>query len=120
MSIYNKKKISMIGRISFIVGLVLAIVIALFSATVVPVWSIYTIAILGILVGLINIATSEVKTFLIGAIAFLLSFQALSSILNNLAFGWTAIPTFFSLLNVFIAPATAIVAIKAILTVARR
>lgn len=108
-----------IGRISFIVGLVLAIIIALFSAALVPTWSVYVMAVLGIIVGLLNIADQEIKTFLIASIAFILSFQALSTVLSGLAFGWTAIPTFFGLMNVFIAPAAAIVAIKALFTTTR-
>ncbi len=110
----------MLGRISFVVGLILAAIIAIFSAVIVPVWAIYVIAVLGIIVGLLNITDQEITTFLIAAIAFILSFQALSSILANLAFGWTAVPTFFNLMNVFIAPAAAIVAIKALFTTAKR
>jgi ABC-type multidrug transport system fused ATPase/permease subunit len=110
---------SMVGRISFIVGLVLVAIIALFSATLVPAWAIFVIGALGILVGLLNIAEGEVNTFLIAAIAFLLSFQALSSIFSDLTFGWTAVPTFFGLLTIFIAPAAAIVAVKAVFSVTR-
>ncbi len=116
----EKKPYFMIGRISFIIGLVLAIIIALFSAPLVPEWAVFLIAALGVIVGLVNIAEEEVKTFLIASIAFLLSFQALGSILGDLAFGWVAVPVFFGLLNVFIAPAAAIVAVKAVFSVARR
>jgi hypothetical protein len=49
---------------------------------------------------------------LIAGIAFLFSFQALATIIETLALGWTAISAFFSLLSVFIAPAIAIVALK--------
>ncbi|MFW5977401.1 MAG: hypothetical protein ACOCQQ_02715, partial [Candidatus Nanoarchaeia archaeon] len=112
--IIREEKGSKIGRISFIIGFGLAAIIALFSATAVPAWTIFTIAILGVIVGLLNITDEEVKTFLIAAIAFIISFQALSTVLSSLAFGWTAIPTFFGLMNVFITPAAAIVAIKAL------
>lgn len=108
-----------VGRISFLIGLVIAIAIALFSAPIVPAWSVYVLGALGIIVGLINVAEEEVKTFLIASIAFILSFQTLSTILSELTFGWVGVPTFLALINVFIAPAAAIVAIKALFTVAR-
>jgi hypothetical protein len=49
----------------------------------------------------------------------LISFQALSGVFTVIAFGWEAIATFFTLLTVFVAPATAIVAIKALYKVAQ-
>lgn len=108
-----------VGRIAFVIGLFLAIIIALFSATAVPQWAVFVIAGLGLLVGLLNISDDEVNSFLVATIAFLLSFQALSTIIRDLAFGWTAVPIFFGLLTVFIAPAAAIVAIKAVFVYTR-
>lgn len=106
------------GAISFVVGLVLAAIVAIFSAAAPPEWAIYVIAVLGLIVGLINITDREVQTFLVASIGFLISFQALSAVFTVLAFGWNAVATFFSLMNVFVAPATAIVAIKALFKVA--
>ena len=110
---------SMVGRISFIVGLALAAIIAIFSSASVPMWSVFVIALVGVIVGLLNITDYEVQGFLVASIAFLLSFQALSSVASALTFGWSAVATFFGLMNVFIAPAAAIVAIKALFTMTR-
>lgn len=107
------------GGITFVIGLILAIIIALFSSPIVPQWAVWVLAIIGVIVGLLNITDVEIDRFLISAIAFLISFQALSSVFTTLAFGWDAVSTFFGLLNVFVAPAAAIVAIKALFQLAK-
>jgi len=60
-----------------------------------------------------------VSKFLIASIAFLLSFQALGAVLEALAFGWNAVSAFFNLLVIFVAPAAAIVAVKALFRLAK-
>ncbi len=107
-----------IGIWSFYIGLVLAAIIAIFQAKNPAVWATITIGLLGILVGCINVMDREVQRFLIAAIAFLISFVALSNLAMNI-FNWTPIATFFNLLNVFIAPATAVVALKEIWEITR-
>lgn len=102
------------GGIVFIIGLVLAAIIAVVSAAAPPIWAIYVLAIIGIIVGLLNITDKEIMLFLIAAIAFLISFNSLSEVFTLLAFGWDAVAIFFSLMSVFVAPAAAVVAIKAL------
>lgn len=113
-----KKKMS-VGGIIFLVGLVIAIVVAIMTARSVPVWAVYVLGILGLLVGLLNITEGEATSFLLASLTFLLSFQALSNVIQRLAFGWEAVGTFFSLLSIFIAPAAAVVAVKVLLALAK-
>jgi len=108
-----------IGVWSFIVGLLIAIIVAIFSAQEPPVEAIFVLAVLGLIVGLLNIKDKEIQLFLVAAIAFLMSFQALSYLFRFITLGWTAVATFFNLLNVFIAPAAAIVAMKALFSIAK-
>lgn len=108
-----------IGSIAFIVGLVLAAIIALFSAVTIPAWAIIVMAILGVIVGILNVADKEIMLFLVASITFLISFQALSSVFTTLFLGWSAVGAFFSLMNVFVAPAAAIVAIVALFKIAK-
>jgi hypothetical protein len=114
-----KKGSFKIGVWAFIIGLILAIIVALLSGSTTPQWSIIVLAILGIIVGLLNVTAKEVEKFLVAAIAFLLSFQALSNVFMTVAGGWTAIGTFFNLISIFMAPAAAVVAIKALYNLAR-
>ncbi len=107
------------GGIVFIVGLVLAAIIALFAAQPVATWAVILLAVLGLIVGLLNITDREVQLFLVGGIAFLLSFQALSNVVEIIALGWDAVGVFFRLMNVYIAPAVAVVALKALFMLAK-
>ncbi|MGM5483539.1 MAG: hypothetical protein ACQER9_01330 [Nanobdellota archaeon] len=107
------------GGIAFIIGLILAIIVSILGAEATPVWAILILGLLGLIVGIFNVTDKEVMTFLVAAIAFMISFSALSNLFTLVTFGWTAISTFFSLINVFIAPATAIVAIKALYEIAK-
>ena len=107
------------GGLVFIIGLVLAVLIGIFSAANVPQWAIYVMAILGILVGLLNVQDKEVMMFLVAALAFMLSFQSLSNVIESLLAGWKAVGAFFVLMNVFVAPAAAVVAVKAVYNLAK-
>ena len=102
------------GAWAFIIGLILAVIVAIISASNVPSWAIITLAVLGLIVGLLNVTDKEIMMFLVAGLSFLLSFQALSAVFKSLTFGWSAVGPFFDLLSVFIAPAIAIVAIKAL------
>jgi len=107
------------GAWAFIIGLILAIIVAIISGTVVPQWAVIVLAILGIIVGFMNVTAGEAHKFLIAAIAFLLSFKSLGDVLTTLALGWGGIGIFFSLLSIFMAPAAAVVAIKALFALSR-
>ncbi|MFH0870256.1 MAG: hypothetical protein V1866_04335 [archaeon] len=108
-----------IGVWAFIIGSILAIVVALISGANAPNWAIIVLAVLGILVGVLNVTATEVQKFLVAAIAFLLSFQSLSNVFSTLAGGWAPVGAFFGLISVFMAPAAAVVAIKALYSLAK-
>ena len=61
-----------IGVWAFIGGLIIAAGIAIFSSSSTPTWAVPVIAILGLIVGFLNVSESEVKMYLIASIAFLL------------------------------------------------
>lgn len=110
------------GAWAFIIGLILAIVVALVSAlggTAVPTWAVIVLAIIGIIVGLLNVTGRETQRFLIAAIAFLLSFSSLGKVIEALKLNWVGVDTFFYLLSIFVAPAAAIVAIKALFAISK-
>jgi len=108
-----------IGAIAFYVGLVLAVIIAIVSVGQVASWAVIVLGILGVIVGLLNVTDKETVPFLVATIGFLVSFGALSTLISTLALGWGGVQTFFTLLQVFIAPAAAIVAIKTLYEVAK-
>ncbi|MBI5390088.1 hypothetical protein HZB02_01230 [Candidatus Woesearchaeota archaeon] len=106
------------GVWAFTIGLVLSVILAFVYAAKTPdVWAIWVLAVLGVAVGLLNVTDSEVQLFLVAAIGFLLSFQSLNSVFT--ALGWVAVGAFFNLVSVFMAPAAAVVAVKALYNLAK-
>ena len=100
------------GKWTFIIGLVLAILAGLFIQAT---WVIWVLALLGLIVGLLNVAREETQSFLLASIAFALSATALNTVpliggtLSNIL-GYVA---------VFVAGAMIVVALKAIFETGR-
>jgi len=106
------KKLVTVGRWAFIVGLVLAGIAGLFFQAA---WVIWVLALLGVVVGLLNIGAEDTQGFLLAAIALTLSATALNTIplvggiLSNIL-GYVA---------AFVAGAMVVVALKALYETAR-
>jgi hypothetical protein len=98
------------GAWAFIIGLILAIIIAIIGTD--ADWPVYVLLVLGLIVGLLNVSDKEVGDFLIAAIAFMLTFTALGKIAEVLPVIGETLGNFFVLVNAFIAPAAAVVAFK--------
>ena len=70
-------ELATVGKWAFIVGLVLAVVVGYaFQAG----WVVWVLAILGVIVGLLNVTREDTQSFLLAAIAFGLSATALSAV----------------------------------------
>jgi hypothetical protein len=109
-----------IGVWAFIGGLILATIIALFSASSTPAWAVTLIAVLGLIVGFLNVSKDEIQMYLIASIAFLLSFQSLNAVTSLLPASISSIASaFFTLMGAFIAPGAAVTAILAIYHIAK-
>ena len=67
-----------IGKWAFIIGLVIAVLAGLFYQ---PAWAIWVLAILGVIVGLLNVTGEDTRGFLLAAIALTLSATALNTLL---------------------------------------
>ena len=105
-------KLDLVGKWAFIVGLVLAVVMGyIFQAE----WVIWVLAVLGVIVGLLNVTREDTERFLLAAIAFGLSATALSTVpvlgfqITN-ALGYVA---------AFVAGAMVVVALKVLFQTAR-
>lgn len=99
-----------LGGWAFIIGLILAIILAILGTQ--ETWPMYLLVVLGLIVGLLNITDKEVGSFLIAAIAFLMTFTALGAVAEGIPGIGDNISAFFTLVNAFIAPAAAVVAFK--------
>jgi hypothetical protein len=105
-------KLEMVGKWAFIIGLVLAVVVGyIFQAQ----WVVWVLAILGVIVGLLNVTREDTERFLLAAIALGLSVTALSTVpvlglqITNVL-GYVA---------AFVAGAMVVVALKALFQTAR-
>jgi len=72
------------------------------------------LGILGIIVGLLNVADKEVSLFLVAAIALLVSAAGLSMVLVNIQAIGTVLSAILDNVVVFTAPAAAVVSLKAL------
>lgn len=107
-----KKKDNVLGAWAFLIGVIIAVI---FGFVAVQAWLPWVLVIIGIIIGLLNIADVEAQPFLIaGAILVIVSsfggtvfgpIEFLGAILNNL-------------LMLFV-PATVIVALKTVFSIAK-
>ena len=102
-----------VGRWAFIAGLVLAVLAGLVVVDVY--WVTWVLAVLGLVVGFLNISTKETQGFLLPAVALALSASAVRS-LPVVGFVLTNI---LENALIFIAAAMLVVAIRALLETAR-
>lgn len=107
-----------LGGWAFVIGLILSIIIAIFGVE--ATWPMYLLLVLGLIVGIMNVSDKEVNSFLIAAIAFMFTFTALGSVASEIPVAGLAIAKFFTLINVFVAPAAAVVAFKALFAHAKK
>lgn len=104
---------AIVGKVAFIIGLIIAVV-AGFGFT--QDWFPWVLAILGLIVGFLNVGEKETNTFLLAAIGLLLSATAVGSIPFEIGSKVTAIMVN---LKAFIAAAVLIVALRALFQTAR-
>jgi len=106
----NREKI---GKWAFIIGLVLAVLAGIFFQ---PGWAIWVLAILGVIVGLLNVTAEETRGFLLASIALTLSATAL----NTLPVLGTALSYILPFVVAFVAGGMIVVALKELFQTARR
>ena len=109
----KKSKGNLVGAWAFLIGVILAILLGLLGAT--EAWVLGVLVVLGILVGLLNVGDADVNPFLLaGTVLVIVSYmgadvlgviEVLGGILN-------------ALLTLFV-PATIIVALKAVFSIAK-
>jgi hypothetical protein len=102
-----------IGKWAFIIGLVVAVLAGLFFQ---PTWAIWILAILGVIVGFLNVTAEETRGFLLASIALTLSATAL----NTIPIIGTAFSYVLPFVVAFVAGAMIVVALKELFATARK
>ena len=101
-----------IGRYAFVAGFALAVVAAFFTQVA---WMYWLLAVLGLVVGFLNITDKETHGFLLAAIALILS----STAVLGIPFVGETVTTIVANLVAFMAAAVLVVALKALFEVAK-
>ena len=105
-------KIAIIGKLAFIISLVIAVIAGYIFQ---PTWAVWVLAILGVIVGLLNVSAEDTRGFLLAAIALTLSATAL----NTVPVLGTALSCILPFVVAFFAGATIVVALKELFVTAR-
>ena len=111
------KGVDIVGKWAFLIGVILAVVLGLFSS-VLGTWTgtlTMILVIIGLLVGLLNIGDKEVAPFLMSGVVLIIASAFGGSIMSEVPYVG---PVLDALLVVFV-PATVIVAIKNVFSLAR-
>ena len=111
---FEPERLTMIGKWAFIAGLVLAVVAGILFES--KEWVLWVLAILGVIVGLLNITQADTQGFLLAAIAFLASATAL----NLIPIVGDTLRSILEYAAAFVAGATIVVAGKALFETGRR
>lgn len=109
-----KKGGNMLGSWSFLIGVILAVIFGLLgdlSQTV-----IYILVVLGLIIGLLNIADEEVSPFLMAGTVLVIVSTLGQSVVSSVG----VFDTMLQALTVLFVPATIIVALKHVFSLARR
>jgi uncharacterized ion transporter superfamily protein YfcC len=105
-----------LGAWAFLVGVILAVVLGLFSEQIgSEAWLVILLVVLGIIIGLLNITGREAMKFLLIGTALVL----VSSLGGEVLFGVAIIGPILAYLTALFTPATIVVAIKAAFALAK-
>lgn len=115
-----------IGHYAFLVGVLLALVMALFSTTLNEQTQsilLLVLVVLGVIVGFLNVTSKEMTEFLVAAIALIVIAPVSSTLVvidKFIAGLGTLLQSVLSFIAIFVAPAALIVALKAIIELAEK
>jgi hypothetical protein len=109
-----------IGSWAFILGVILAVVAAIF--TQLNPWLTSVLIVLGLVIGLLNIGTAETQPFLLAALALVIvsGFTSSNSIITQVASVGPVLGRIFTALLLLMVPATIVVALRSIYTLAHK
>lgn len=117
-----KDNMESLGAWAFIIGLVLALVLAITPTLLSSGWTVLVLGIVGIIVGLLNIGDKELMLYLIANIAFISAATGFSSVLATLPIGNVGVSFLTGFVHnilLFVAPGAAVVALKALYEISK-
>jgi hypothetical protein len=111
-----KAKGNLIGAWAFLIGVVLAVILGLLGKNVVTgIWAIILV-VLGIIVGLLNIGSTETKEFLLAGTALVV----VGALGGQTLMGVDYLGSVLQALVILFVPATIVVALKSVFAIAKK
>jgi hypothetical protein len=104
-----------VGVIAYLVGIVVALIAAIFIELTLAPYVYIALAILGVMVGILNIRDDEIHLFLSASVAFVVTSYGMASVLA----GTPIIVPFLNYLVVFTGAGAFLVSLKAIIAVSK-
>jgi len=112
----KKSIMAKVGVWAFVIGLVIAVVFSILqAATGLQTRVIILLAILGLIVGLLNVTKKEVQFYLLATVAFIVSAQGLAFVLAQIRF----LPVLASAIIVFVSPGALVASLRSLFNIAR-
>lgn len=109
----KKSGIDVLGKWSFLIGVILAVLLGLF-VPVLGTWAI-VLVVIGLIIGLLNIGDHEVQHFLLAGAVLIIA----SGFGGNVLAGVPFVGSIFDALLAVFVPATIIVALKSVFALAK-
>ena len=110
-----RRRAGLVGAWAYIVGIVIAALAAVFVQQGLDLLTYIVLAVLGVIVGLLNITEDEVLLFLVASVALVVSANGVRGVLENILF----METFLNNVIIFTAASAFIVSIKSLFKVAK-
>lgn len=111
---------AVIGKWAFVVGIVIAFIAGILLKDTISVAVVLVLAILGLVVGFLNVSAKEMSAFLLAGIALIIGSSSALTIIP--AFGETLKPFLIGILTnvvVFVVPGVIVVALKSVFSIAK-
>ena len=121
-NIIEKSRENLVGAWAFLIGVILAVIIGLFRSQLQETASSAILAllvILGLVVGLLNVGDKDVNTFLLASLALVIVSYMGASILAQIPEYISTLVEILNALLVLFVPATIIVALKSVFSIAK-
>ncbi len=111
----NKNKLALVGSICFIIGVVVSILAGFIS------WEYLfpILTVLGLIVGFLNVTNTEVQAFLIAAVSLVIISALGADQFADLPLVGETMSRIYTALLAFVGPATIVVALKSIYSLAK-
>jgi hypothetical protein len=111
-----KGKSNLLGAWAFLIGVILAIVFSFFSY---PGWVSWIMVVIGLLIGILNIKDTESNTFLMAGVALVIVSYFGGNVFATIKIGDVAfLANFLNNMLVLFVPATIVVALKSVFSMA--